>query len=126
MESTTDKESVQGVYTHTAEEVFHYMFQSAQNGSTDGECGLAYCYKQGLGVQRSEEQAVHWYYLASKHGHPYAPWYLANCEADGYPMDDQTREYAIACGRDWIAKHSNIVHAPTSDCGCALAQKISE
>ena len=48
------------------------FLKAAEKGHAGSEFELGWMYEFGRGVDKSEEEALRWYRLAAKHGHPLA------------------------------------------------------
>ena len=67
------------------------FFKAAEMGHAAAQFNLGLCYAKGLGVTRSDEQAVSWYRKAAEQGHVSAQFNLGACYAngEGVPRDEQ-------------------------------------
>lgn len=54
-----------------------------KHNDTWAELNMALLYKAGLGVQRSDKKAFHWYAVAANNGNHYAARYVANAYLEG-------------------------------------------
>lgn len=71
---------------------FPLLQQQAENGDAAAQMELATCFRQGRGIRRNMEQAVHWLQKAAEQEVPEALYQLGRCAEDGNGMqqDDRT------------------------------------
>ena len=59
------------------------IYDAAQRGVAQEMCNLGFCYDFGVGVETSQQLAVHWYLLGSIMHHPFAIYNLADSYQQG-------------------------------------------
>jgi TPR repeat protein len=67
-------------------------------------------YEEGLGVDRDESQAVHWYRLSGEQGYPWAMCNLGFCQQNGIGCDKDEIAGAYWYQRAAIQGHSRAQH----------------
>jgi len=60
-----------------------YYQLSADQGNSDAQCNLGYCYKNGIGVEKDLDKAIHYYQLSADRGNSTAQCYLGVCYENG-------------------------------------------
>ena len=43
--------------------------EAADDGDTEAQCNIGFCYRRGLGVKKDSCKAVEWYRMAAEQGH---------------------------------------------------------
>lgn len=64
---------------------------AAKSGDAEAQIYLGTCYKQGNGVQQSDENALYWYNMAAAQGNAYAQAYasMMYLQGEGTEVDEQ-------------------------------------
>ncbi|MCC6794926.1 MAG: sigma-70 family RNA polymerase sigma factor [Candidatus Hydrogenedentes bacterium] len=81
----------------------NWFRKSAEAGDTAGMHRLANCYKHGLGVEQSNDEALSWYLKAAEAGNAEAKYQLGEAFLSGTSFTPQDEKE----GRRWLAKAAN-------------------
>ncbi len=67
------------------------MRKAAEQGDAVAQCNLGFCYAEGLGVAKDEEEALQWFRMAAEQGDGVAQNNLGFCYANGQgvPKDEE-------------------------------------
>lgn len=70
-------------WTDKAEKVIAWFQQEAKKGGAEAQFNLGYCHAHGIGIDKSEAQAITFYTIAAEQGLPHAQYELALCYDHG-------------------------------------------
>ena len=51
---------------------FEWVFKSAEQGNSFGQCSLGWMYENGRGVEKDLKRAIEWYYKSAEQGNYFA------------------------------------------------------
>lgn len=83
-------------------QIFAAYMGAAELGSAEGQQAVAWCFEQGVGVQRNLDLAVSWWKMAANNGSRASQLELARryAEGDGLPMDmESSLKYMAMSGQ---------------------------
>ena len=70
------------------------LLEKAMSGDAESQYQLALCYRNGEGVEQSNEEAAKWYRKAADQGHAEAQCNLGYCYENGYGVEQSYEEAA--------------------------------
>jgi len=88
------------------EKAYQLWLIEAENGSAIAQANIGLLYADGLGVPRSDKEAVKWYRMAAAQGEPRAQYYLGTVfeEGRGVPQDykEAAKNYRLAAMKGYV------------------------
>jgi len=80
-----------------SERILPILVRRATRGEADAQFSLGFCYANGAGVDKDEEEAVRWYRKAAEQGHAFAQCDLGLCYGSGVGIAKNEQEAARWC-----------------------------
>ena len=68
------------------------LLEKAISGDAESQYQLALCYRNGEGVEQSNEEAAKWYRFAAEQGDSIAQYNLGNCYENGEGVEQSYEE----------------------------------
>ena len=61
----------------------YWLEKAAEQGDSDAQCKIGFCYNEGKGVEQSYSKAAYWYKKAAEQGHSNAQYNIGVCYYNG-------------------------------------------